>query len=142
MRISMCTNYELVSAVKTALQTVKEKLLVLISTVKNAELLKEAKEAIEELEKREKEKLAVFQNMDFRHVEKIGNKLYLIEVDCGAVEATGIIQVRLEEYENEEALEGGFNYQLLGIFDSIDEAVIALEKIKREAQVLQRLSGR
>jgi len=131
MKPSECTNQELVVTAKTAFHSLKEALLALVSTSGDVELVKNAKAAILELEKRERQKLNAYRNVEFKHVEKVNDKVYLIEVDCGAVDATDVIQVRLEKYETEEALENGFDYQLISISDSIDEAVIALDKIKR-----------
>jgi len=86
------------------------------------------RELIKELLKRENERLDAFADIPFEHIEKIGKKYYVISIDNSAIQSTNIIQVRLEEYKTKTDIENREYRRLIGIFDSIDDAVIELHK--------------
>jgi len=77
---------------------------------------------------REKQRLQKLKECTFEHWEKIGDKHYLISVDNGA-EGT---QVRLERYKRKSDYDFCDYEDVIGIYDSIDDAVIELDKIKKE----------
>lgn len=85
---------------------------------------------ITHLSSREKQRLQKLKECKFEHWEKIGNKHYLISVDNGAVGT----QVRLERYKRKSDYDFCDYEAVIGIYDSIDDAVIELDKLRREEQ--------
>ncbi|MHA1742758.1 MAG: hypothetical protein ACTSV6_00740 [Candidatus Heimdallarchaeota archaeon] len=131
-----CSNQELLELLRDALTWVKTldpSILALLISPEEAERLDAARKAAEVLWSREQQKIEAFSDLEFKYVEKIGDTYYVISIDCGATEATDIAQVRLERYSRFEDIENGWG-DLIGIYESIDEAVMILQEFKKEAE--------
>jgi len=86
------------------------------------------KELLQTLLDREIERREQLKQCKFEHWEKIKNRWYLISIDNGAVGC----QVRLEKYRSKKDYET-FDYEeLIGIYDSVDDAIIELNNIRNK----------
>ena len=135
MKTEECTTLELLEKVQKIFSLSPE-LVSLLGDKTDASTVKEATDALRELLRREKERIASFANLEFKHITTLPGKVFVIEVDNGATEATGIPQVRLETAENVSPanLENLYELKLISICESVDEALLLLEKLKQESK--------
>jgi len=125
------TNAELISKMQQLFQKISPETLALLMPNDAAVVALEAKKATDELAKREDVRLARFRETEFKYIEEINSKYYLIEIDNGATDATELVQVRIERYNSQEDAENNNNYELVQICESVDEAVMLLDQIRK-----------
>ena len=125
------TNAELISKMQQLFQKISPETLALLMPNDAAVVALEAKKATDELAKREDVRLARFREAEFKYIEEINGKYYLIEIDNGATDATELVQVRIERYNSQEDAENINNYELVQICESVDEAVMLLDQIRK-----------
>jgi hypothetical protein len=128
------SSVELIRKVQQLFQRISPETLALLMPNDAAVVALDAKKATDELAKREDFRLAGFRYTVFKYIEEINGKYYLIEIDNGATDATELVQVRIERYHSQEDAENTNNYELVQICESLDEAVLVLDKIRNSQE--------